>query len=30
VAAELATALAERGFDRLADAVGHAHRPVAA
>jgi dihydroorotate dehydrogenase (NAD+) catalytic subunit len=27
VAAELAAALAARGFDRLADAVGHAHRP---
>jgi dihydroorotate dehydrogenase (NAD+) catalytic subunit len=25
---ELRVALAERGFDRFADAVGHAHRPV--
>jgi dihydroorotate dehydrogenase (NAD+) catalytic subunit len=28
--AELADALAERGFERLSDAVGHAHRPVGA
>jgi dihydroorotate dehydrogenase (NAD+) catalytic subunit len=28
VAAELAAALAARGFGRLADAVGHAHRPL--
>jgi dihydroorotate dehydrogenase (NAD+) catalytic subunit len=27
IAAELADALAARGFARLADAVGHAHRP---
>jgi dihydroorotate dehydrogenase (NAD+) catalytic subunit len=27
VAEELAAALGERGFDRLVDAVGHAHRP---
>jgi hypothetical protein len=25
---ELAHALAARGFDRLEDAVGHAHRPA--
>ena len=30
VAAELAGALAARGFARLADAVGHAHRPAEA
>ncbi len=28
VAAELAHALADRGFERLSDAVGHAHRPT--
>jgi dihydroorotate dehydrogenase (NAD+) catalytic subunit len=28
VAAELAGALAARGFARLTDAVGHAHRPA--